>query len=206
MQNLIRATALLFAAGALLAGGCASTTITNVWRDPSYTGAPFRNVLVMGVSEETGNRRIFEDEFAAKLKSAGVIAIPSYKFIPQDGQADRATLDAAIAKAGAQGVLVTRLIKVDRRTQYSPGYVRAVPAVGYYRNFHGYYSSMWVHYSPPQRYDYEIVVLETNLWRAEKGELVWSGMTENFAPSDVRRATREFSDVIIKALREQELI
>lgn len=206
MEKLIRAIALLFAAGALLSGGCASTTITNVWRDPSYTGAPFKNVLVMGVSDETGARRIFEDEFSAKLKSVGVVAIPSYTFIPQDGPADRATLDAAIAKAGAQGVLVTRLLKVDRRTQYSPGYVRAVPAVGHYRDFHGYYSSMWVHYSPPQRYEFEIVVLETNLWQAEKGELVWSGMTESFAPSDVRRATREFADVIIKALREQKLI
>ena len=61
-------------------------------------------------------------------------------------------------------------------------------------------------YTPPQRYDYDVVVLETNLWGAKRGELVWSGMTENFAPSDVRRATQEFADVIIKALHEQKLI
>jgi hypothetical protein len=206
MQRPLRAITLLLAACLLLAGGCASTTLTNVWRDPSYSGTAFKKVLVMGVSETTGVRRIFEDEFAAKLKSVGVVAVPSYTFIPQDGPADRATLDAAITKAGAQGVLVTRLLKVDRRTQYSPGSVWAVPAVGHYRDFHGYYSSIWVQYAPPQRFDYEIVVLETNLWRAEKGELVWSGMTETFAPSDVRRATREFADVIIKALREQRLI
>lgn len=206
MQKLIRATALLFAAGAILADGCASTTITNVWHDPSFTGAPFKNVLVMGISDGTGARRIFEDEFAAKLKSVGVTAIPSYTLIPQDGPADRATLDAAIAKAAAQGVLVTRLLRVERRTQFSPGFVGPVPAFGHRRDFHGYYSSMWVHYSPPQRHDFEIAVLETNLWRAEKGELVWSGMTESFASSDVRRATREFSNVIIKALRIQKLI
>jgi hypothetical protein len=206
-QRPIHAATLLLAFFVLLGGGCASTTLTNVWRDPSYSGAAFGNVLVMGVSEETGVRRIFEDEFAAKLRSVGVVALPSYTFIPQDGPADRATLDAAVTKAGAQGVLVTRLLKVEHRTAYSPGSVRAVPAVGYYRNFHGYYSSTWVRYAPPpQRYGYEIVVLETNLWRAEKGDLVWSGMTESFAPSDVRRATREFADVIIKALREQKLI
>lgn len=202
----IRPATLLLAASALLIAGCASTTLTNVWRDTSYSGAAFKNVLVMGASEQTGLRRIFEDEFAAKLSSVGVVAVPSYTFIPQDGPADRATLDAAIAKAGAQGVLVTRLLKVDRRTNYAPGSVWAVPAVGHYRDFRGYYSSMWVQYTPPQRYDYEIVVLETNLWRAEQGELVWSGTTETFAPSDVRRATQEFADVIIKALREQKLI
>lgn len=205
-QGPVRARALLLAACLLLAGGCASTKLTNVWRDASYSNGVFRTVLVMGVSEETGIRRIFEDEFAAKLRSVGVTAIPSYTLIPQDGPADRATLDAAIAKARAQGVLATRLLKVERHTQYSPGSVMAVPAVGYHRNFHGYYSSVWVGYTPPQRHDYEIVVLETNLWRAEKGELVWSGTTESFAPSGLRRATQEFADVIIKALREQQLI
>ncbi len=191
----------------LLAGtGCASTTLTSVWRDPSYAGGPLRTMLVMGISEETGIRRIFEDEFSARLKSVGVVAIPSYTLIPRDGPAERAVIDAAIEKAGAQGVLATRLLRIERRTSYAPGYIGAVPAVGYYRNFHGYYSSAWVRYAPPQVYDYDIVALETNLWSPRQGELIWSGITESFAPSDVRRATQEFADVIIKALREQKLI
>lgn len=190
----------------LLGAGCASTTLTSVWRDPTYAGGPLKTVLVMGISEETGIRRIFEDEFSAKLRSIGVVAIPSYTLIPQDGPAERAALDAAIATAGAQGVLVTRLLRIERRTNYAPGYVSAVPAVGYYRNFHGYYNSAWVRYAPPQAYDYDVVALETNLWSPRQGELVWSGITESFAPSNVRQATREFADVIIKALREQKLI
>jgi len=205
-QTRMHAATWLLAALLLVGAGCASTTLTSVWRDPSYSGGPLRSVLVMGISEETGVRRIFEDEFSARLKSVGVIATPSYTLIPQDGPAERAVLDAAIARAGAQGVLVTRLLRIERRTNYAPGYVWAVPAVGYYRNFHGYYSSAWVRYAPPQAFDYDIVALETNLWSPRQGELIWSGITESFAPSDVRHATREFADVIIKALREQKLI
>jgi len=192
----------------ILVAGCASTTLTSVWRDPSYSGGPIRSVLVVGISKEAGIRRIFEDEFSAKLRAVGVTATPSYTVIPQDGPVERAVLDGAISKSGAQGTLVTRLLKVERRTDYAPGYVRTVPAVGYYRNFHGYYSSTWVPgaYAAPQRFDYDIVALETNLWRAQGGELVWSGTTESFAPSDIRAATQEFSDVIIKALRDQKLI
>ena len=198
-----------FLAATLVLGvGCASTTLTSVWRDPSYSGGPIRSVLVVGISKEAGIRRIFEDEFSARLRAVGVTATPSYTLIPQDGPVDRVVLDGAIAKAGAQGTLVTRLLKVERRTDYAPGYVRTVPAVGYYRNFHGYYSSTWVPgaYAAPQRFDYDILALETNLWRAQGGELIWSGTTESFAPSDVRKATQEFSDVIIKALRDQKLI
>jgi hypothetical protein len=201
-----RAAKLLLVVLLLGGAGCASTTLTSVWRDPSYSRGPLRSVLVMGISEETGIRRIFEDEFAAKLQAVGVIAIASYTLIPQDGPAEPVALDAAIAKAGAQGVLITRLLRIERRTTYAPGYVWAVPAVGYYRNFHGYYSSAWVRYAPPQAYDYDIVALETNLWSPRQGELIWSGITESFAPSNVRQATREFADVIIKALREQKLI
>ena len=205
-QTAVRTARLLLAALLLVGAGCASTTLTSVWRDHSYTGGPLRSVLVMGISEETGIRRIFEDEFSARLKGVGVVAIPSYTLIPQDGPAERAVLDAAIEKAGAQGVLATRLLRIERRTNYAPGYVSAVPAVGYYRNFHGYYSSAWVRYAPPQAYDYDIVALETNLWSPRQGELIWSGITESFAPSDVRRATQEFADVIIRALQEQNLI
>lgn len=202
----MHAAALLLTALLVIGAGCASTTLTSVWRDPSYTGGPLRSVLVMGISEETGIRRIFEDEFSAKLQAVGVKAIPGYTLIPQDGPAEPVVLDAAIAKAGAQGVLVTRLLRIERRTNYGPGYFRAVPAVGYYRDFHGYYSSSWARYSPPQAYEYDIVALETNLWSPKQGELVWSGITESFAPSNVRQATREFADTIIKALREQQLI
>jgi hypothetical protein len=196
-QTFMRAATLLLGTLLLVGAGCASTTLTSVWRDPSYKGAPLRRVLVMGISEETGIRRIFEDEFSAKLRSVGVEAVPSYTLIPRDGPAERAVLDAAIEKAGAQGVLITRLLRIERRTNYAPGYVWGVPAVGYYRNFHGYYSSAWVHYAPPQAYDYDIVALETNLWSPRQGELIWSGITESFAPSNVRQSTREFADVII---------
>lgn len=205
-RTLSHSKTFFLAALLLLSAGCASTTLTSVWRNPSYSGGPFRSVLVMGISKEAGIRRIFEDEFSAKLRSVGVTAIPSYTLIPENGPAESTVLDAAIVKAGAQGMLVTRLLRIERRTDYAPGYVRTVPAVGYYRNFHGYYSSTWVTYAPPQAYDYNIVALETNLWGAQGGELVWSGTTESFAPSNVRQATQEFSDVIIKALREQSLI
>lgn len=202
-------TTVFLAALLFVATGCASTTLTSVWRDSSYSGGRFQTLLVMGISKEAGIRRIFEDEFSAKLRSAGVIAIPGYTLIPQDGQVPRAVVDAAIVKAGADGVLVTRLLQIERRTEYAPGYPRAVPAVGYRRNFYGYYGSTWgptPYAATPQRFDYDVVALETNLWRSEGGELVWSGTTQSFAPSDVRQATQEFAEVIIKALREQKLI
>ena len=58
--------------------GCAtSTKIVNEWRNPDYSPPRFRKILVIAVSRNAGIRRTFEDEFAAKLKDAGVDAAPS---------------------------------------------------------------------------------------------------------------------------------
>ncbi|HSO07687.1 MAG TPA: hypothetical protein VLW45_10620, partial [Pelomicrobium sp.] len=97
-------------------------------------------------------------------------------------------------------------VSIDRKTQYSPGYVSVVPAVGYYRDFYGYYSSAWTFYNPPQVQQYEVVTLETNLWQAKKGELLWSGTTETFAPGDFQKEAAAFSELLVNALKEKKLI
>lgn len=199
-------SALLLLAAAALLAGCASTRLTNAWKDPAFQGPAFTKVMVMGVSNEAGTRRTFEDVFSASLMAAGVIAVPSYTLIPEDGEVGRDRLKEAVQRAGAEGVLVTRIVRVDRRTQFSPGYVTAVPAVGFYRDFYGFYSSAWTFHTPPQVVQFDVMTLETNLWSMPSGNLVWSGTTETFAPGDVRTESEVFARVVIGALRERGLI
>ncbi len=117
---------------ALLINGCASTSLTSEWRDPGYRGPAIDRVLVVGVSAEPGPRRIFRDELAAALKSAGVHAVPSYIRIAKDGQASEDALRDAVAETGANGVLVTRLVKTEQKIRVSPGHYRPVGLYGWY--------------------------------------------------------------------------
>jgi hypothetical protein len=189
--------------GLLALAGCASTSLTNQWRSPSYSGPPIKKVLVVGVTKQPGPRRVFEDEFSAALKAAGVNAVPSYTLIREDGQADETALEQAVKQAGADGVLVTRLVRVEQKTQISPGYYRPAPAVGFY----GWYSSAWVgYYEPPTVYQYEVVTAETSLYGLQADELIWSGTTETFSPQDVRKETQGFAKIIIDALTKQGII
>lgn len=199
--------ALSFVIVAALAAGCApSTKLTNAWVDPDHAGAPFRKVLVLAISKESGERRTFEDEFAAKLRSAGVDAVPGYKLLPEDGRVGKDKLADTVHRAGADGAIVTRVVDVDRRTAYSPGYVTVVPSIGYRRDFYGYYGSAWAVTVPPQAYQYEVVVVETNLWRTADGTLVWSGTTRTTDPGELRKEIAGYAEVIIGALRERGLI
>src|SRR5215813_1852794 len=102
---------------ALLLAACASTSLTNSWTDATYKGPPLKKVMVMGVSNQPALRRTFEDEFVKDLKAAGVDAVASYQFIPDDGKAEEARVKEAVKQARADGVLITRLVRVDVNTQ-----------------------------------------------------------------------------------------
>jgi len=187
----------------LLLGACASTQLVNAWKDSQYAGPPLSRILVIGVTKQSGIRRTFEDIFAERLRAHQVEAVQSYTLIPEDGEVSRDRLAQAVEQSGADGVLITRLLKVDRQTQIYAGTYGGAPFMGFY----GFYSSAWIgFYEPPQVYTYDVVTSETSLFEAKTNRLIWSGTTETFSPRDVKKDTQEFASVIIKALAEQGLI
>jgi hypothetical protein len=199
--------AFLIIFSAWLVSGCApATKLTNAWVDPSYQGPPFRNVLVLGVARNIGERRTFEDEFSAKLRAVGVKASPGYTVLPDNGDVSRAELEGILKKIGADGAIVARVLDIDRRTAYSPGYVTVIPSVGYSRGFYGFYGSAVALAAPPTAYQYDVVVVETSLWQTRDATLVWSATTQTTDPGELKKEIAGYADIIIGALRERGLI
>jgi hypothetical protein len=200
---------LLVPALIVVLSACASTTLDNSWKDPLYSGGPVSKVLVVGISNQASVRRDFEDTFAQALTQQGVQAVSSYTLIPQDGQIAQDVLQKAVEKAGANGVLITRMVgrKTDISVTPAPMAPMAPPIYGMRRNYYGYYAGAWNGYYEPatvQQYDY--IVTETTLFRADAPEPVWSGTARTLEPRDVRKATEGFAKVMIDALRKENLI
>jgi hypothetical protein len=153
----------------LLIGACVSTKLINSWRDSGYNGPPLTKMLVIGVTKQSGVRRTFEDIFTQHLAAQGVTSIPSYTLIPEDGEVARERLQEAVEQSGADAVLITRLVRVDRQMQYYPGTYIGPP----YLAFYGFYSSAWMgFYDPPQVYTYDVVTSETTLFQARSNRLL----------------------------------
>jgi hypothetical protein len=189
---------------ALLLAGCAATSLTNQWKDPQTGGAQVRKVLVVGVSEYPSIRRVFEDEFVAQLRGAGLAAEPSYRFITQDGQADPAVLAKAAEEAGAEATLVTRLVGVEQVTDFVPGpYWGPWPWIGYAGWYPAVGAGMVV---GPSVYQCNVLITETTLYLQPAGKLLWSGMTRTIAPQDVSRETQRFAKLIIDSLSKQGIL
>ena len=191
----------------LNAASCASTSLTSAWKDPAYNGGGFRRLLVVGVTESPTNRRVFEDEFSRALRAAGVDAIASYTVIAQDGRIDEAVLKNTVRKQGLDGVVMTRLVRMDKQSVYTPGYAWSVPAVGYRDSLYGYYNTAWSPYAlPTEAREYKSAVLETTLWNAADDKLVWTATTSTFAPESVQSATVDYAKVVIAELRARKLL
>ena len=159
--------------------------------------------MVIGVTKQAGIRRTFEDEFVAQLKAAGVNAIPSYLYIPQDGPVGEAVLKQALKETGADALMITRLVRVQEKTEIAPGYYPPDPAMA----VHPLYTTAWNdYYEPPIVYQSEVYTSETSLYDAVKNRVVWRGTAQTTAPGNVNQEIKNYAEIVISALKNKKLI
>jgi hypothetical protein len=197
MPGLLRCT---IVAIALLAAGCASTTLRDQWSDTTWRGGPFRKVYVLGIGNDFTNRRVFEDAMVSRLASAGVQAVPSYRELPESAKATEAQIDAAVARSGADALLMTRVRGITREMQVS---TVMMPGPMYGPGWYGMYSA-W--YPMQQVQQFDIATVETSVFDARNRQLVWTGVTETFNPRSVEKEVGGFADVIVNALGARGLL
>jgi len=154
--------------------------------------------MVVGISANSTNRRVFEDSFSARLAAVGVEAVRSYELMPQTGIISKEDFDAAARRSGADGLLVVHVNRVESRMQVTNV---TVPVTS--RGFYGFYRS-WA--TVPDITQYDLATVETNLFDVGSDRLVWSGITETMNPTSVAAETPGFADVIIKALTARGLL
>src|SRR5882672_8684799 len=136
MMNVMKHCAEL-AALALLAS-CTTSQLVSQQTNPDYVGKSFKSVMVVAVTADDLVRRTFEDRMVALLAKRGTKGIPAYAAVGSRGQVEEAELRQAVARSGAEGVLVTRVTRVDRSSGTVSG-ATVMVGVGFY----GYYSTVW---------------------------------------------------------------
>ncbi|MFI4924627.1 MAG: DUF4136 domain-containing protein [Vicinamibacteria bacterium] len=190
-------TRIAIGAAALVVAACASTMMKDAWVDPSVRTVPFSKVLVVAVGTDVTQQRIFEDVMVEKLRSVGVEGIQGYRHLP-DGRATEEQMNAAVARSGADGLMLVRSkgvrTETDVRTTTRPGPM----GPGWY----GWYGS-W--YAVPDVYQYRIATMETSVFDASTRKIVWTGVTETFDPASFRRDAGRLADIIVGALAANKL-
>lgn len=182
----------------LVISACATTSVSNQWKDPSWVGPPASSVVVVGIARSDATRRVFEDTFARELQAAGVRAEVSYTQI-QPGEANTMKLSDFVKSSNADVVLATRVQSVQQKVNVSPGYT----AVGY-RGFYGWYGSAWS--AAPTVTQYEVVTLETTVWDPKSEKLIWAATTQRVASQDIPKVTAQLAQTLIPRMKHDGVL
>ena len=204
----------------LALSGCAtrSTTLDAQWVNPEFAGQrSVRSVMVMSAIRDSTNRRLFEDRMVSVLSAAGVKAVQSYKFIPADGPVSEEQLRRAVADAGVEHALVSRVINVTTEVNVTPGMVMGptwTPGWGWsggwgpgWGGFAGYYNTMWTTSIPPRVTTTQNVHADTRVFDARTAAVVWSAATTTSTGWDsVPQLIDQFVDVIVQTMKKDAVI
>jgi len=187
-------------------GGCGSrSSLVRSWSDPQQV-VPVQDVLVVGISKNEAAVRLWERIFVQAFAERGVKASSAIEITGFMPEPDKAVLQKAIRKSGADEVLITHILDRSSTTYTRPGYVRYVPG-GLYRNLYGYYGHAYrAVYLPPQDVTRTTVLLETNLYNARSGQLLWSGQTRSRDPRLLKSDFGELVTLMLDDLAQKGLL
>lgn len=203
MEEVSRSVGILIAILVLSACSATNNPVVSEWRNPSYGAASFKRIMVSGPAGATSVRRNFEDEFVAQLQAAGVSALASYRYMPEDQSVDEASVKQAAQKAGADGAIFARALNVEEKKQYSPNYY-PTPWFGFFGPHIG--ASWYGPYWGPSVYRYNEYTSETTLYDIAKNEVVWSGTIKMTEADDIKAAIKTYVGAVIRALNEKNLL
>jgi hypothetical protein len=190
----------------LLGPGCATPTeLSGVW--VTERPAPLSKILVIGVARTESSRRTFEDRFVEALGERGTSAVASYTILPGEGRIEEPAIRSAVREHGFDGVIVTRLLRIDEETEYVPPTTRVAPGGYGGYGLYGYYGMAWsVETTPGYTITTQIVRLETNLYDVASDKLVWTAHSDTLNPDSPEDAIGSVTNAIIERLAEDGLL
>jgi hypothetical protein len=216
--------ALLCALGALMGlSSCATQSrIETTWELPAYMGKPFAKLGLIAVMKDKTENKAFELAATTKFTAAGVDAMPGFQFLGTDSLLSKSEMEKAVNNAGVDGVLIFKLIAIDKTRSYVPPTDFLVAGAEYSDwwndRYYGYYTPYPYHYWGYWYPAYQVIrtpgywatsstyQVQTVLYRASDNKLVWTAMSGTYDPTSDFDLGSSLSEAVIKKLQKTGLI
>ncbi len=191
---------------ALLIAGCTTSELVDVWSDPSFQPPALTSMLVISVSQNSVQRRLWEDAFSAELAKHHVAATPSYRQFP-DAVPDTDQVILAVRTAAYDGVLITRRLPTETTTQAQEGYVTTESRMRYdprRERFYTYYRDVQHAATVDSQ---KVRIRAIDVWSAKgDGHMIWSATSRTPEPSSVEAVRPNIVGLVLSELKSQGII
>jgi len=161
----------------LCLGSCATTTLTNVWKEKDYQSWPFDKIFVLVALQDPSLRRFSEDKIVSLLGLNGIQSVASYTILQNYGISDKESIASAIKESETDSFLIMRFIKIEIGDTYASEKKYTIPT--WYHDWYTYYSRSFGHMQTPKYNDQNFfAVIETNMYYVKTETLIWSARSE----------------------------
>jgi len=181
---------------------CASAPnplVTTTWRDPNYSGPPFKKIFVVGLSAQSvKDQRGFENLMVYALQGTGVAAVPGWQYVATDHTPDQATIRAAVLQSGADAALLVRLSGFTTETTVGLSSGVVVPAG----------PDMYVGWYEPGIVtdSYQAATIYTTLFDVKTARPVWTFNPATYNPATLQQDAPQYANDVAGLLRASGLL
>jgi len=166
---------LCLAMGLLLLAACTTTKVLNEWRNTNGADTRFGHIVMVALFKQDQTRRMFEDEFAWQISNQGQMVTRSYNLVPSLNENTTGRIATIAQAVGADGILTIRMVNSKQPTETAADNSHLVPM-----NLSGFLQHSWKdNYDPPELMTNAVMTVESRLFDAKSGKLVWSLATQS---------------------------
>jgi hypothetical protein len=191
----------------LLSVACATTTttLTSTWKAPDaqVVNLNGKTIAAVFVTSDESLRRTGENALVADLFARGARGFGTYYLLSGDQHFDAETAEARLQGAGADAVVMMRVVGKDQRITYTPGFVVAAP----YRGFGPYWRMGWrTVYQPGTLQTETFVSVETLVYSLpadHTSQLLWASTSRTTNPAGLNGLVREVAAATARAMARE---
>lgn len=192
---------------------CMSSELVGNWKNPDITNFEAKKVLLIGMTFDSEEHKLFEDILDYELKKNGVNGVKSIDFFEKSFTASPKTIEELkkikhqLIEDKFEAILLSKVKGVDSKITLKQAY-RNLNSL--FRSFaDDYYANQDIYYKEDYNEEYKIYHAETTLYCIcpdEDHDLIWKGAIDITESENNKKVIKDYIKMLIWTLKKQRLL
>ncbi|WP_298327544.1 hypothetical protein [uncultured Dokdonia sp.] len=192
---------------------CNSSELIENWKNPDIDVFQAEKVLVLAMTSDVKNRKLFEKRLVDLLKDKGVNAVGSDAFFNPEftsrprTEEELGDLERAMLSEGFDAILVSKVLGAEDKVTLVQSYRNWDKSVNGFED--DYYAHQGIYAEDEEMQKYTVYHAESALYcvcPTKEREIIWKGSIDVTEPDNDRKAIKDYISMLVWALEEQELL
>ncbi|PIB38159.1 hypothetical protein [Maribacter sp. 4G9] len=193
--------------------GCSSTSLIENWKDPETVLFNANKVLLVGMTQNQEARNAFEGQLQKEFEKRDVEAWKSMDVFDvsftnsKKSEEELDMVEQSLLDKGFDAILFTKITGSENRENFLKSMSRWED--GQVRFNNDYLEHQGIYFDEAYYENFKVYFAETTLYCICEGKeraMIWRGIIEIMDPSNVNKAIKDYVNLVVTALEEQDLI